>query len=120
MLRPQLRQKEEALVETASEMSAMEMELQVLILTFSVETYVTSSSDYSWMIGCRMLAFLPDLDHNRLQVLVDIALEISRQGIKPGSRKINGRYIHAHLASRLEGEHPTLNQRLIGCANFTT
>lgn len=117
MLRPQLRQKEEALVETASEMSAMEMELQVLILTFSVET---SSSDYSWMIGCRMLAFLPDLDHNRLQVLVDIALEISRQGIKPGSRKINGRYIHAHLASRLEGEHPTLNQRLIGCANFTT
>jgi hypothetical protein len=47
VLRPQLRQKEEALVETASEMSAMEMELQVLILTFSVETYVTSSPDYS-------------------------------------------------------------------------
>ena len=38
------------------------------------------------------------------QVLVKLAQEVGRQGIKPGTRKINGRYIHSHLASRLEGE----------------
>ncbi|KAG0586424.1 hypothetical protein KC19_2G089800 [Ceratodon purpureus] len=72
-LQHELREKEEALVETASEMSAMEMELQVL---------------------------------------VNLAQEISRQGIKPGTRKINGRYIHSHLASRLEEMQKILKEQI--------
>ncbi|CAK9198827.1 unnamed protein product [Sphagnum troendelagicum] len=37
-----------------------------------------------------------------LQVLVNIAQEIAKEGGKPGTPKINGRYIHSHLAYRLE------------------
>ncbi|KAL3683060.1 hypothetical protein R1sor_001082 [Riccia sorocarpa] len=37
-----------------------------------------------------------------LGVLVKIAQEIAKEGGKPGTRKINGRYIHSHLAVRLE------------------
>lgn len=110
-------------METASEMSAMEMELQVLILQHSLflslaDVYVVSSPNHR--LDDKTPAFSPGSDHNHLQVLVNIAQEISRQGIKPGTRKINGRYIHSHLATRLEGEHPALNQRLVGCANYRT
>jgi hypothetical protein len=38
------------------------------------------------------------------QVLVNIAQEIAKEGGKPGTPKINGRYIHSHLAYRLEGD----------------
>ncbi|KAL2611767.1 hypothetical protein R1flu_023459 [Riccia fluitans] len=37
-----------------------------------------------------------------LGVLVKIAQEIAKEGGKPETRKINGRYIHSHLAVRLE------------------
>ncbi|BBN16083.1 hypothetical protein MPTK1_7g03320 [Marchantia polymorpha subsp. ruderalis] len=37
-----------------------------------------------------------------LGILVKIAQEIAKDGGKPGTRKINGRYIHSHLAVRLE------------------
>jgi hypothetical protein len=36
------------------------------------------------------------------QVLVNIAQEIAKEGGKPGTPKINGHYIHSHLAYRLE------------------
>lgn len=90
----QLRDKDMALMDTASELSTMEMELQVLIL-YSV----------SFLFFYQRLWILLT-QHVLVQALVDVAQEISRQGIKPGTRKINGRYIHSHLAHRLEGEHP--------------
>ncbi|XP_021766198.1 protein PTST, chloroplastic-like isoform X2 [Chenopodium quinoa] len=37
-----------------------------------------------------------------IQALVTLADEIAKAGIPEGSRKINGRYIHSHLAARLE------------------
>ncbi|KAH9305267.1 hypothetical protein KI387_009671, partial [Taxus chinensis] len=37
-----------------------------------------------------------------LQTLVALAEEVARNGAKDRSRKINGRYIHSHLAVRLE------------------
>ncbi|XP_073394869.1 protein PTST, chloroplastic [Physcomitrium patens] len=72
-LQHDLRDKEEALVKTRSELSAMQMELQVL---------------------------------------VRILHEIGRQGIKPGTQKINGRYIHSHLASRLEEMQRIVQERI--------
>jgi hypothetical protein len=38
-----------------------------------------------------------------LQALVEIAKEIAAGGPKPMTRKVNGRYVQSHLASRLEG-----------------
>lgn len=101
----QLRDKDMALVDTATELSTMEMELQVLIPTCSL---------FRFFIILKNLSFL--IEHVLLQALVDVAQEISRQGIKPGTRKINGRYIHSHLASRLEGEHPALS--LVSCLHM--
>lgn len=69
-LQYELQLKEDSLTDTGKELSAMEMELQVLI---------------------------------------DMAQEISGQIIKPGSRKINGLDLHSYLVARLEGEHPALN-----------
>jgi len=68
------------------------------------------------IIGLRIfqtLAFLPDLDYGRTQALANITQEISRQGIKPGTRKINGRYIHSHLVSRLRGKNSSHNHAFV-------
>jgi hypothetical protein len=40
--------------------------------------------------------------HVCFQVLVNIAQEIAKEGGIPGTPKIHGRYIHSHLAYRLE------------------
>jgi hypothetical protein len=42
--------------------------------------------------------------HVCFQVLVNIAQEIAKEGGIPGTPKIHGRYIHSHLAYRLEGD----------------
>ncbi|BBN16084.1 hypothetical protein MPTK1_7g03320 [Marchantia polymorpha subsp. ruderalis] len=47
-----------------------------------------------------------------LGILVKIAQEIAKDGGKPGTRKINGRYIHSHLAVRLEELQQTLLKQL--------
>lgn len=44
-----------------------------------------------------------------MQALVALAQEGAREGAKPGSRKINGKYIPSHLALRLQ----ELHQRLV-------
>lgn len=49
-----------------------------------------------------------------LQALVTLAEEVARYGIKDGSRKVNGRYIHSHLALRLEELHKKLLEQLKG------
>jgi hypothetical protein len=51
------------------------------------------------MFRCRSELASMELE---LQVLVNIAQEIAKEGGKPGTPKINGRYIHSHLAYRLE------------------
>ncbi|KAI3848365.1 hypothetical protein MKW98_005745 [Papaver atlanticum] len=47
-----------------------------------------------------------------IQALVVLAEEIAKTGIPPGSRKINGKYIHSQLISRLEGVHRKLKAQL--------
>lgn len=37
------------------------------------------------------------------QALARLAEEIAKSGIPEGSRKINGKYIHTHLVTRLKG-----------------
>lgn len=49
-----------------------------------------------------------------LQALITLAEEVARYGIKDGSRKINGRYIHSHLALRLEEFHEKLLEQIKG------
>ncbi|KAH9571341.1 hypothetical protein CY35_02G089500 [Sphagnum magellanicum] len=51
------------------------------------------------MFRCRSELASMELE---LQVLVNIAQEIAKEGGKPGTPKINGHYIHSHLAYRLE------------------
>ncbi|OVA01714.1 hypothetical protein BVC80_9071g36 [Macleaya cordata] len=47
-----------------------------------------------------------------IQALVTLAEEIAKTGIQPGSRKINGKYIHSHLISRLEAVHNKLKEQI--------
>lgn len=49
-----------------------------------------------------------------LQALVTLAEEAAKYGIKDGSRKINGRYTHSHLALRLEELHEKLLEQIKG------
>ncbi|XP_020975209.1 protein PTST, chloroplastic isoform X2 [Arachis ipaensis] len=53
--------------------------------------------------------------HNRFlkrQALVQLAKEIAKSGIPEGSRKINGKYIHSHLVTRLEAVHEQLMEQI--------
>ncbi|KAI3910398.1 hypothetical protein MKX01_034792 [Papaver californicum] len=47
-----------------------------------------------------------------IQALVMLAEEIAKTGIPPGSRKINGKYIHSQLISRLEDVHKKLKEQI--------
>ncbi|MED6121512.1 hypothetical protein PIB30_030940 [Stylosanthes scabra] len=47
-----------------------------------------------------------------VQALVKLAEEIAKSGIPEGSRKINGKYIHSHLVTRLEAVHEQLMEQI--------
>ncbi|MED6207295.1 hypothetical protein PIB30_034395 [Stylosanthes scabra] len=47
-----------------------------------------------------------------VQALVRLAEEIAKSGIPEGSRKINGKYIHSHLVTRLEAVHEQLMEQI--------
>ncbi|MCL7025153.1 hypothetical protein MKW94_019150 [Papaver nudicaule] len=47
-----------------------------------------------------------------IQALAMLAAEIAKTGIPPGSRKINGKYIHSQLISRLEDVHKKLKEQI--------
>ncbi|KNA19978.1 hypothetical protein SOVF_056570 isoform B [Spinacia oleracea] len=47
-----------------------------------------------------------------IQALVALADEIAKAGIPEGSRKINGKYVHSHLASRLEAVQKKLQDQI--------
>ncbi|KAL1327342.1 hypothetical protein AAHE18_13G295100 [Arachis hypogaea] len=47
-----------------------------------------------------------------VQALVQLAKEIAKSGIPEGSRKINGKYIHSHLVTRLEAVHEQLMEQI--------
>ncbi|XP_031474716.1 protein PTST, chloroplastic [Nymphaea colorata] len=46
-----------------------------------------------------------------LQALIGLAEEVAKSGVPPGSRKINGKYIHSHLVSRLENLSEKLKEQ---------
>ena len=78
---------------------------------WNMEGVVCKTTNSQWKVSLieritliRMSFPSPSHNFGPHQVLVKLAQEVGRQGIKPGTRKINGRYIHSHLASRLEGE----------------
>lgn len=48
--------------------------------------------------------FLFEYEICHVQALVALADEITKAGIPEGSRKINGKYIHSHLISRLKSK----------------
>ncbi|KAJ0962644.1 hypothetical protein J5N97_027766 [Dioscorea zingiberensis] len=45
-----------------------------------------------------------------LEALVALAEEVANSGVQPGTRKINGKYIHSHLVSRLEAINERVKQ----------
>ncbi|KAG2406355.1 Protein PTST-like protein [Vigna angularis] len=47
-----------------------------------------------------------------IQALARLAEEIAQCGIPEGSRKINGKYIHSHLVTRLEAVHEKLKEQI--------
>ncbi|KAK6913548.1 hypothetical protein RJ641_023149, partial [Dillenia turbinata] len=47
-----------------------------------------------------------------VQALVALAKEIAKSGVPEGARKINGKYIHSHLLSRLETMHDKLKAQI--------
>ncbi|XP_047164699.1 protein PTST, chloroplastic isoform X2 [Vigna umbellata] len=47
-----------------------------------------------------------------IQALAGLAEEIAQCGIPEGSRKINGKYIHSHLVTRLEAVHEKLKEQI--------
>ncbi|KEH34618.1 putative [Hydroxymethylglutaryl-CoA reductase (NADPH)] kinase [Medicago truncatula] len=49
-----------------------------------------------------------------VQALARLAEEIAKSGIPEGSRKINGKYIHTHLVTRLKAVHEQLNEQIKG------
>ncbi|XP_057521709.1 protein PTST, chloroplastic isoform X2 [Amaranthus tricolor] len=51
------------------------------------------------------------LEHE-VKALVALADEIAKAGIPEGSRKINGKYIHSHLVSRLEAVQQKLENQI--------
>eukprot|EP00897_Mesotaenium_endlicherianum_P004208 jgi/Mesen1/3815/ME000207S02829 len=49
-----------------------------------------------------------------LKELAGVAKEAALHGTKPVTKKINGRYLHSHLAFRLEEVHASVKARLAG------
>ncbi|KAH7420288.1 hypothetical protein KP509_13G000400 [Ceratopteris richardii] len=47
-----------------------------------------------------------------IQLLVGLAQEIVKGGVQPGTRKINGKYIHSHLALTLKDIHGRLLEQV--------
>lgn len=47
-----------------------------------------------------------------IQVLVALASEVAKAGVPEGTRKINGKFIHSHLLSRLEAVQEKLQEQI--------
>ncbi|XP_078170341.1 PROTEIN TARGETING TO STARCH (PTST) [Carex rostrata] len=53
-----------------------------------------------------------------LQTLVGLAGEVANSGIPPNSRKINGKYIHSLLLSRLQAVHEKIKEQIEDVDSF--